>query len=158
MSTGRRGAAVERERGAAPPPRGRGQGPATDHDGGRSPAEWITFSISLAIILALVGLVTYQDLAGGDRPATIAARPQLDRVRQDGGRYYVPVEIVNAGDRTAEDVRVEFTLTDAGGGRETAELTVSFLAGGEKDRGVISFSSDPARGVLSVSGISFLRP
>jgi uncharacterized protein (TIGR02588 family) len=112
----------------------------------RSLAEWTTLGISAAIVLALLGLVTYQAMTRGGRPAVIAVALQTEAVRHEGAAYYLPVEIANHGDQTAADVRVQVSLT-AGDGRQTAHLSVAFLAGGATARGTAVFRAVRRRGV-----------
>jgi uncharacterized protein (TIGR02588 family) len=133
----------------------RGTQPARDRD--RSTAEWVTLGVSIVILAAIVGLVVYVYLSGGDEPATIAVRPLLEEVRHDGDTYYLPVEVANNGDRTAEDVQVQVTLTAGEGEPASATFTLRFLAGGEQQRGVVAFRRDPAAGELRLS-VSFIEP
>ena len=132
-------------------------------DGGRrrdarSVAEWVSLAISATIVAGLVGLVLYQHLARGDRPPSIDVRPQLEAVRGEAEAYYLPVEIANRGDRTAEDVRVQLVLSADQGRRQAAELRIDFLPGGGTASGTAVFQDDPARGRLAVEMLSFLEP
>jgi uncharacterized protein (TIGR02588 family) len=128
----------------------------TDRD--RAVAEWTTLGISLSILLALVGLVIYQYVAGGTAAAVIEVQPRLGEVRREGEAYYVPVDVRNRGERTAEDVRVRLSLEADGGAAESAELQVQFLAGGATEHGTVVFHSDPAGGNLSARVVSYLEP
>ena len=134
-----------------------------NHDGrgesqerhGRTAAEWITFALSVAIILAAVGLVVYLYVLDGNDPPVIAATAMMDQVREESETYFVPVAVTNSGDRTAEQVVVEAELTAAGDAPEVSEFTLDFLAGDESETGTAVFSSDPASGELTVDVISF---
>ncbi len=125
---------------------------------GRTVAEWTTFAISAAIIAAVVGLLLYQQLAGGDRPATIVVSPRLDALRQEADAYYVPIDVANRGDKTAEAVRLRVTLDAGGSAPEIAELLIDLLAGGATAHSVAVFRADPRRGTLAVGGVSYLEP
>ncbi len=124
----------------------------------RSIAQRVTLGISLLIVVGVVALIAYQQVAGGNRPPTIDVQWQLQNVRQEAGVYYVPVEVTNRGDATAEDVRIRPAFTAGGDRRELAELVIPFLAGGETVEGTIALPEDPARGTLTVTSISFMRP
>lgn len=137
---------------------GGGDQTPSSHRGGRSMAEWTTLGISLAILFGIAGLVTYLYLAGGAQPPIITAEPKLDELRHDRGAYYLPVEVINQGDETAEGVRVEAELVSESGPPETAEFTLLFLAGGERAHGTAVFSEDPSKGDLTVRAISFVTP
>ncbi len=113
--------------------------------------------MSVAILVALIALVTYAQFSGTDRPATIAVRSEFEQVRAVDGVYYLPVTVMNSGDRTAEDVHVRLRLSAGAGEPETAEVTFSFLAGGEKANAVAAFRHPPTPATLSHS-ISFIEP
>jgi uncharacterized protein (TIGR02588 family) len=134
---------------------GRETRPARDQ--GRSAAEWVTLSVSIAIIAVLVGLVITVYLFGGDEPATIEVRPLLEEVRHADGTAYLPVEVTNNGDRTAEDVYVQMTLHTDEVEPVTTSFTIRFLAGGEQQRGVVAFNQNPAEGELRWT-LSFIEP
>ncbi len=125
---------------------------------GRSIAEWTTLGISATIVLVFIGLVSYQYLAGGDRPPVVEVAPQLQSVRQVGDAYYLPVKITNEGDRTAEDVSVELSLTLEEGKEVSSRFHIGFLAGHETVWGTAVFREDPSGGEVTVDVVSFLRP
>ncbi len=131
---------------------GSGNGPP------RLVAQRVTFGISLLIVVGMVALIAYQQVAGGNRPPVIDVQWQLQNVRQEAGVYYVPVEVTNRGDATAEDVRIRPAFAVGGDRRDLAELVIPFLAGGETVEGTIALPEDPARGTLTVTSISFMRP
>ena len=126
-------------------------------DGGRSTAEWVTLVVSITIIAVLVGLVLTVYIFGGNDPATIEVRPVLAEVRHADGVAYLPVEVTNTGDQTAEDVSIQMTLHAGEGEPATATFTIRFLAGGEQQRGVVAFPHDPAAGELQWT-LSFIEP
>lgn len=125
---------------------------------GRSIAEWATLGISVAILLIVIGLVSYQHLLGGSQSAAIEVNPQLQQVRQEGDAYYLPVEVINKGDKTAEDVRVEVSLLSEGSREMSAQLRITFLAGHETSRGTAVFGKDPREGALTTEVMSYLQP
>lgn len=125
---------------------------------GQQVAERITFAVSLAIVLAVAGFVLYQQLFGGDRPATIVATPRLEAVRQQGGLYYLPIRVANEGDETAEAIRINAALANGQGTPEVVELEIDLLAGGGKANGTAIFRNDPTRGELTVRVTSYLEP
>lgn len=124
---------------------------------GRSGAEWTTLAVSILIVLALVGLVSYQHFAGGTEPPLIEVEPQTGEMRQDGDAYYLPVTVTNKGDITAESIEIELSLDSGDGEMEAISFTVEFLAGGERAHQTAVFYKDPAQGTLS-HNISFSVP
>jgi uncharacterized protein (TIGR02588 family) len=115
----------------------------------RTAAEWVTFSVSVLILLALVGLVIFQALTRGNRPSTIKVEPMLQEVRQSEGAFYLPITITNDGDEAVGDVEVQMSLASEGSEPETVAFTVQFLAGGESQEETVVFSKDPSKGELS---------
>jgi uncharacterized protein (TIGR02588 family) len=115
----------------------------------RTAAEWVTFGVSVLILLALVGLVIFQALTRGNRPSTIKVEPMLEEVRQSEGAYYLPINITNDGDQAVGDVEIQMSLASEGSEPETIAFTVQFLAGGESQEETVVFSKDPSQGELS---------
>lgn len=124
----------------------------------RSPAEWVSLSISLAIVLGLVAVILFLYSSGRSDEPTIDVQPDFDQVRQDAGDYYLPVTIANTGDVTAEEVMVEVSFTGSEGTRETSEVTIRFLAGNATEESVVVFSGDPRDGDVSTDVISYIMP
>lgn len=125
----------------------------------QSTAEWATLGLSVAIVLAVVALVTYQYLTGGGETPVVNARPLLEDARRQGDRYYLPVAVANSGDLTAQDVRVQVALAPRDGAApETAEFTLAYLAGGATKTGTVTFRGDPAQGEVRIESVSFVEP
>lgn len=127
----------------------------SDGLGGRTVAEWTTLSISVILILGLVGLVTYISISGGSHPPIVEARPLDQEIRQDGDTYYLPVAVTNRGGRTAEEVLIMAELVTGEEPPESAEFTIDFLAGGETTEGTVVFAGDPSAAELTVRVASF---
>ena len=121
----------------------------------RSAAEWTTFAVALAILLAIVGAIGVE----ASRPSTPADPvAKIDgRPRDLDGRFHVDVIVENRGDETAEAVQVVASLEVDGEPLETDE-TVDFLAGGDQAELTFVFEQDPAEGELSVRVAGFQNP
>jgi uncharacterized protein (TIGR02588 family) len=126
-------------------------------DPGRSAAEWVSLGISIAILILLAGLVLYAYLSDREAPAVIEVQPQLEQVRNESGSYYLPIEVKNIGNQTAQEVSVQISLLVENVQAESITVTFPFLGGGESARAVVVFPQDPALGELDVV-ISFLEP
>jgi uncharacterized protein (TIGR02588 family) len=109
-----------------------------------SAAEWVSVAIS-ALLLAGVSAMILAFWSGA--PAT-GARFRVERGEawQDAGRFYVPVAVVNDGDKAAASVVVEGAL-----GEERPSTTIEFLAPDERVRLVLSFGADPAAATVAVA-------
>lgn len=125
---------------------------------GRSIAEWTTLAISTAILLAIVGAITWLSFRGPERPPVIVIEPNLEQVREDDSGWYLPVIIRNEGDSSVEDAIVRGELDTGFGQPETAEITIGFLDGGEEVAGTFVFREDPASGELTTGVTSYKEP
>jgi uncharacterized protein (TIGR02588 family) len=123
----------------------------------RSRAEWISFSISLSLVFILVVLVLYSWWNGETNPPVLS----LDftpEVRQEQGQYYVPFSVKNTGGGTAEAVQVIAELRFNGEVIETGQQHISFLSGGEVQKGVFIFQRNPQQGDLEIRVASYKLP
>lgn len=129
-----------------------------ESDSARSIAEWTTLAVSIVILLGIVGAMSYLYLRGDDRPPAIVVEHDLGEVWHEGDLYYLPVVVTNEGNRTAENVLVQAELDTGSGSPATADITVTFLAGGEQAEGTFIFADDPSQGELTVHAVSYQEP
>ncbi len=124
----------------------------------RTPAEKITMLGSLAILLGILALTAWAGIRdGGSRPV-IEAEAHLDRVRVIGSAYYVPITVTNTGGLTAQDVTVSGELSTGDSANETAEITITFLAGAESEDAEMIFSEEPNADNLTIVPVSYIMP
>ena len=121
----------------------------------RTTAEWVTFAISCAVLLVVVGLVVLDMVGSNDPPAPTASL--AGPVRTSGNHFFVPVEVVNDGDATAANVQVTAELV-IGAQSYSGDQTIDFLGGGERTELAFSFDEDPAQGELSIRVSSYAVP
>lgn len=124
----------------------------------QSAAEWITLGVSVAVVLVVVGLIGYEYFTSGGQSPVIEVRPLLREVREVGGEYYLPVEVANRGERTAENVKVRVSLTSDGANQEASQFTINFLAGNDSEQEVVVFAEDPSQAELNTDVESFRKP
>ena len=136
----------------------REQGTGSQQNEGRSFAEWTTLAISITILVVIVGLITYLYIRGTQEEPRIVAEAKFDELRSEESGYYLPVEVKNEGDRTVENVVIEAELDSGSGQPQTAEISVTFLAGGEQVLGAVIFDEDPTQGDLTVRATSYKLP
>ena len=132
--------------------------PAPDDERARDPrtmAEWVTFAVAVALVLAVVALVL-SEVPGGKVPPSPVA--EVGEVEERDGRFFVPVRVENRGERTASDVRVEATLAVDGDEVEEADQLVDFLSGGEVEELEFVFDEDPDRGSLEIRVTGYRLP
>lgn len=130
--------------------------PELQHEG-RSPAEWVTFSISLSILAAIIGLVFYDWFTRRDEPPVLAIVRE-GGIRNTQGQFYVPFEIKNTGGNTAESVQVIAELRINGEIEESGEQQIDFLSGGEAENGAFIFTRNPKEGELVLRVGSYKSP
>ena len=124
----------------------------------RTTAEWVTLSISIAILALLFGAIGFFYLSGNDTVAIIEVTPLTEQVRAEGEQFLLPVEITNTGEQTASSVSVTVSLMVDGEEEQSADFSVDFLAGGASERGVALFTTDPATGEITVTAVSYMEP
>lgn len=130
--------------------------PQSAEEQARPLVEWITFSISLGLLLLLVGLLSYDYFTNEDEPAELEVRPALEAVVQRGERYYLPVWVSNTGHDAAGSVQVTLKLVVGGEEVEQSALAVGFLAGQDEAEAAAVFNHDPRLGELVVE-LGFVR-
>ena len=118
--------------------------------------EWAVFGVGLVLVLATLGFLIRESLAASGGPPEIVAR--LGPPRASAGGFMVPVEVVNVGKGTAEDVKVAVVLELPQAEREESELDIAFLPRDSRRNGWVTFRSDPARGTLRLGPIAFEEP
>lgn len=120
----------------------------------RSPAEWVTFAVAVAVILVVVGLIVVKIPQDRRPPAPVARH---GRPVERGARFVVPVSVENLGDRTARDVQVRAVLRIDDEEHEGEQL-VDFLSGGETEEIEFVFDDDPGDGDLDVRVTGYSLP
>lgn len=124
---------------------------------GRSPAEWVTFGVSLSVVATIAGLVIWDWLTVRDAPPVVAVERDGD-IRAEGGQFYVPFKVTNTGGSTAESVQVVAELRVGGSVGEGGEQEFDFLSGGETERGEFVFSRPPNAGELRLRVAGYKLP
>lgn len=124
----------------------------------RTTAERVTSIISLLILVATFALAGWANANSGEGPPVIDVKAHLDQVRETDSRFYLPVTVTNTGGLTAQDVVVTGELDTGEGQPESAEFTINFLSGSEKEEGYLIFTSDPNEGDLTIGATSFVTP
>lgn len=121
----------------------------------RTAAEWVTFAVSVLVLLVLVGLMAVES-GEPDRPA-LPRVVSVGPAERHGDQWVVPVTVRNEGGATAERVQVAAVLS-VGAERTEADQEVEFLARDEAAEVAFVFSQDPATGSLEVEVTGYAVP
>ncbi|MCT7963166.1 TIGR02588 family protein [Laspinema sp. D1] len=124
---------------------------------GRSPAEWVTFSIALSIVAILIGLVSYDWMTQGDRPPILSVTPK-GQIQERNQQFYVPFRVQNEGGETVASVQVIAELEIDGITYSIGEQEIEFLAKGETEEGAFVSNRDPRQGKLTMRVSSYKLP
>ena len=120
----------------------------------RTGAEWTTFVVCLAILLALISAIAVEAVRHDEDANPVA---DVQKVAQVGERFHVTVEVENRGDRAAEAVQVLASL-EIDGETTEGDQTIDFLSGGDTEELVFVFEDDPDDAKLSVEVTGFTVP
>ena len=97
----------------------------------RSRAEWVSFAMASAILLAVAGTIGALWIQDSHPPEITVAL--VGSSRGDGGSVYVTAEVQNRGTETAQDVQVVAELVEDGDAVQLGEQVIRFLAGGASE-------------------------
>lgn len=117
------------------------------------PSRNVALASGIAIAL-LVGYLTVEAFREG-APAAITFEIVAEEGWTDGSSAYVPIDVRNAGGRTAAAIEVEAKFDVAGAEPIVTRTTIDFLAGGEVQR---FYAVGPPGARPSVQLIGFQEP
>ena len=111
----------------------------------KSIAEWVTLSLSLLVVGALivVGLVEESRRQQGDGTA-LQVTFDTERAMASGDSSYIPYVVVNTGSEAIASAEIWFEVYDGERVVESAEINVQFLPLQGKQNGVFVTTQDPA--------------
>lgn len=123
----------------------------------RSPAEKVSFTISLFIVSVIFFLVCFTWITGNNNPPILSVTTDSSHIRYINQQYYVPFSVTNDGGKTVESVEIiaQLLFDDQS---ETGTQQVDFLSRQEKRSGEFVFSHDPQRGKLTIRVASYKLP
>jgi uncharacterized protein (TIGR02588 family) len=123
--------------------------------GPRRLAEWITFGISLALVLALTAHLAWRLREPVTDVIDARVTPRFDRVAQQEGRYVLPLDIVNPGGRTIRDLQVRLDYRSAGGERRNMELLLDYVGQSSEQVVYTYFREDPRTLSIRAEALSY---
>ncbi len=132
-----------------------GSGGRNHKDAGTSPWEWAAAAVGAAILVAIVGFLTYESIARPPQPRPEIVANAAAPVPLAHGAFLVPIAVENLGHATGAGVSVSGTLIGPDGAVvEASTVTFSFVAQHSTETGGLYFAADPRtlRLVLRVEG------
>jgi uncharacterized protein (TIGR02588 family) len=97
------------------------------------------------LIALLAGSILYEGYAtGAADPATLEVTVLSAEIEQRGDDFYIPIEILNDGDQTVEEVTVSIELLDGEEVVDEAETVIATLGESETVQAVLVVADDPS--------------
>lgn len=118
--------------------------------------EWFVALLGLTLVVLTVGWIIWRGLTRESAPPQVAL--QVQSVVEIGNGYLVHLQAINQGGKTAADVKVAGTLSNARGQIETAEMTFKFLPPGSPKQGGLFFAHDPRTLKLELNAQGYEAP
>jgi len=115
----------------------------------KSIAEWVTLSLSVLVVgaLILVALVEESRRQDGDGTA-LQVTFDTEGATTQGENFYVPYVVLNTGSEAISSAEIWIDVYDGERVVESAEITVQFLPLQGKQDGVFVTTRDPASHAL----------
>lgn len=123
--------------------------------GPRRLAEWVSFGISLALVLTLSAHLAWRLREPVTEVVDARVTPRFDRVAQQEGRFVLPLDIVNPGGRTIRDLQVRVEYRGAGGERRSMDLLVDYLGQSSEQVVYTYFRDDPRSLAVRAEAMSY---
>jgi uncharacterized protein (TIGR02588 family) len=123
--------------------------------GPRRLAEWITFGLSLTLVLALAAHLAWRLREPVTELVDARITPRLDRVAQQEGRFVLPLDIANPGGRTIRDLQVRVEYRGASGEPRSMDLLVDYLGQSSEQVVYTYFRDDPRTLSIRAEAMSY---
>lgn len=102
--------------------------------------EWTVFGVSALLVLGTLAFLV-RDASKARTPPDLVV--ELGEAVPGAAGHRVPLEIINRGGETAEDVHVEVVMESGAGEKETADVAIEFLPRGSSRKAWVTFKGDP---------------
>jgi uncharacterized protein (TIGR02588 family) len=123
--------------------------------GPRRLAEWVTFGVSLALVLTLSAHLAWRLREPATDVIDARVTPRFDRVAQQEGRFVLPLDIANPGGRTIRDLQVRVDYRGAGGERRSMDLLVDYIGQSSEQVVYTYFRDDPRTLSIHAEALSY---
>jgi uncharacterized protein (TIGR02588 family) len=123
--------------------------------GSRRLAEWISFGVSLALVLGLAGHLVWRMRVPVEDAVDARVTAQLDHVTEQQGRFVLPLVVENPSARTVRDLQVRIEYGPPGAAPESMDLLVDYLGQSSEQIVYAYFRRDPRALKISAEPISY---
>lgn len=111
----------------------------------RSAAEWVTLSLSVLVVGALIVVALVEESRRQEAdPAALRVTFDTERTTARGESYYVPYAVQNTGSDAISSAEIWIDVYDGEQLVESAEIIVQFLPLQGRQEGVFVTAYDPA--------------
>jgi len=123
--------------------------------GPRRLAEWLSFAISLALVLALAGHLLWRLREPVADAVATQVSLQLDRVSEQQGRFVLPIEVKNLGARTVRELQLRVEYEERGQRRQL-DVLIDYVGQSAAQLAFVYFSQDPRYLSVRAEPVSYL--
>jgi len=113
--------------------------------GPRRAAEWVSFGISLALVLALLAHLVWRMREPPALVPIARVTPRLDLTRELEGRFVLPLEVRNPTPQTVQDVQIRIQYRAPGSASESMDLIIDYVGRSSTHTVFAYFDRDPRR-------------
>ena len=111
----------------------------------RSLAEWVTLSVSVLVVGALIVVALVEESRRQEGDGTLLQMTfDTERAIARGESFYVPYTVLNTGSETISSAEIWIDVYDGDLVVDSAEVTVQFLPLQGKQDGIFVTAHDPA--------------
>ena len=115
----------------------------------KSTAEWVTLSLSVLVVGALIVVALVEESRRQQRDAAgLRVTFDTEHVAARGESFYVPYIVLNTGSEAISSAEIWIEVSDGERVIESAEINVQFLPLQGKQNGVFVTTRDPATFIL----------
>lgn len=118
-------------------------------------AEWVTFGISLALVLGLAAYLGWSMRQPVSDVVVARVIPLFDEVSERDGRFVLPIEVDNPGARTVRDLQVRVEYRGQGGQRESMQILIDYIGQTSEQVVYAYFHEDPRTLAVRAEPISY---
>jgi uncharacterized protein (TIGR02588 family) len=110
----------------------------------RKLAEWVTLGTSALVVAGVAGFLIYEALREDSPFVPVHARVLMEQVRQEGGRYVVPVEVRNDGRQTLKEFKIHIRYRSIDGTPQNSDFLIDYLGERKSQKVYLYFDRAPS--------------